>query len=187
MFSKPNLPRGVGCYAVWLLYAAKNSISSQRAQLLVTANAVCVWGERTLMVEAIRSSETPVPARATRRHIPEDGVLLHVCVGLVAVAELPQEVCTRERGSPGDVQRCSYRQSVYGRVRADQTVHGVTERACTSPQSVLSLLISHSPQTRIFSGSELEHGTWQRQHRNRSALSALDVLSQGASNGVTIE
>jgi hypothetical protein len=29
----------------------------------------------TLMVEAIRFSETPVLTRATRRHIPEDGII----------------------------------------------------------------------------------------------------------------
>jgi hypothetical protein len=30
----------------------------------------------SLMMEAIRASETPVLIRATRRHIPEDGILL---------------------------------------------------------------------------------------------------------------
>jgi hypothetical protein len=53
-------------------------ISELRAScfLLVTANSVpssliCF----TLMMGAIRSSETSVLARATRRHIPEEGIL----------------------------------------------------------------------------------------------------------------
>jgi hypothetical protein len=35
-------------------------------------------GFSTLKMEAIRSSETSVHTRSTRRHIPEDGILLRI-------------------------------------------------------------------------------------------------------------
>jgi hypothetical protein len=42
----------------------------------VTANIIYIWLSLfTLMAKAIRSSDTPAVARATRRHIPEDGIL----------------------------------------------------------------------------------------------------------------
>jgi hypothetical protein len=45
-------------------------------QLLVTANFVPGWLILfTLLIEAMRSSETSVLARATRRHIQTDGIL----------------------------------------------------------------------------------------------------------------
>jgi hypothetical protein len=47
--------------------------------LTVVATVVTIF---TLVMEAILSSETSVLARATRRHIPEDGVFLSFFCGM---------------------------------------------------------------------------------------------------------
>jgi hypothetical protein len=57
-----------------------NKIEIGVLQLLVTANVVPSSPILfTLMIEAIRSPRTPVLSRATRLHIPEDGILLSSC------------------------------------------------------------------------------------------------------------
>jgi hypothetical protein len=53
---------------------------SNTVQLLVTDNVVLIWLiTSTLMMEAIRSSETPVLTRATWRYIPKDAILHSHC------------------------------------------------------------------------------------------------------------
>jgi hypothetical protein len=47
--------------------------------LLVTAKVIAGWSIVTLMMEAIRSSETLVLTRATRRNIAEHGILHSHC------------------------------------------------------------------------------------------------------------
>jgi hypothetical protein len=70
-----NVPRYeecrlLGCYAVWFL---QEPTLCSVFRLLITVNAVPSAPILvTLMIEAIRSSETSVPTRSTWRNIPED-------------------------------------------------------------------------------------------------------------------
>jgi hypothetical protein len=74
--------RLLGCYAVWLLLTLTfkrnvlNVFIRSVLRLLVTANVVSSSPILvTLILQAIRSSETSVLTRATLRNIPEDGIL----------------------------------------------------------------------------------------------------------------
>jgi hypothetical protein len=56
-------------------YIIRNNVSSNRRTLLVFANVPSSTILVTLMMEALRSSETSVHTRATLRSIQEDGIL----------------------------------------------------------------------------------------------------------------
>jgi hypothetical protein len=64
----------LGCYAVWFLLRTDYFLSVLRflVTVKVIPNSLILV---TLIMEGIRSSETLVLTRATRRHIPEDGIL----------------------------------------------------------------------------------------------------------------
>jgi hypothetical protein len=64
--------RLLGCGAVWLLLLV---FRRSFLQLLVAASFPTSLILSTVMMEAIRSSETSVLTKSARHHIPEDGIL----------------------------------------------------------------------------------------------------------------
>jgi hypothetical protein len=69
-----SLSHFLAFFLIWLMFHCSVF------QLLVTANIVPSTLIRvTVMMEAISSSDTSVLTRATRRHIPEDGIIHSHC------------------------------------------------------------------------------------------------------------
>jgi hypothetical protein len=72
----PTLPPFLSLYS-WL--------SSTGAQSAATSRWLLACGFSTLKMEAIRSSETSVRTRTTRRHVPENGILQSFIVFLCGI------------------------------------------------------------------------------------------------------